>query len=64
MYKLWQIGYVDGDNVSGSPLGRDAWWVAVTATSFVGGAWFGHSAPLANLLGGVMGMEWFGVVKG
>ncbi|KAG4432752.1 hypothetical protein IFR05_011757 [Cadophora sp. M221] len=63
VYKLWQIGFVDAENQSGSPLGRDPWWVAVTATSFVGGAWFGLSAPLAILLGGVMGSVWFGVVK-
>jgi chromate transport protein ChrA len=63
VYKLWQIGFVDANNQSGSPLGRDPWWVAITATSFVGGAWFGLSAPLAILLGGVMGMAWYAVVK-
>jgi chromate transport protein ChrA len=63
VYKLWQIGYVDADNQGGSPLGRDPWWVTITATSFVGGAWFGLSAPFAILLGGVMGMAWYGVVK-
>ena len=63
VYKLWQIGYVDADNQSGSPLGRDPWWVAITATSFVGGAWFGLSAPFAILLGGVMGMLWYSVIK-
>lgn len=63
VYRLWQIGYVDADNQSGSPLGRDPWWVAITATSFVGGAWFGLSAPFAILLGGVMGLTWYGVVK-
>jgi hypothetical protein len=25
VYKLWQIGYVDADNQSGSLLGRDPW---------------------------------------
>ncbi|PQE03037.1 chromate transporter protein [Rutstroemia sp. NJR-2017a BVV2] len=63
VYKLWQIGYVDVDNQGGSPLGKDPWWVTITATSFVGGAWFGLSAPFAILLGGVMGMLWYGVVK-
>ncbi|KAF8851187.1 hypothetical protein BDZ45DRAFT_767344 [Acephala macrosclerotiorum] len=41
---LWKIEYVDGENQT------------VTSTSFVGGAWFELSAPLAILLGGVMGM--------
>ena len=63
VYKLWQIGYVDAENQSGSPLGRDPWWVAITATSFVGGAWFGLKAPLAILLGGILGMVWYAVVK-
>ena len=63
VYKLWQIGFVDVKNQSGSPLGRDPWWVAITATSFVGGAWFGLKAPFAILLGGVMGMAWYSVVK-
>lgn len=63
VYKLWQIGFVDADHQNGAPLGRDPWWVAITATSFVGGAWFGLSAPFAIILGGVMGMAWFAVVK-
>ncbi|KAL2065179.1 hypothetical protein VTL71DRAFT_4320 [Oculimacula yallundae] len=62
VYKLWQIGFVDTKNQSGSPLGGDPWWVAITATSFVGGAWFGLSAPLAILLGGVLGLLWYAVV--
>jgi chromate transport protein ChrA len=33
VYKLWQIGFVDVDNQSGSPLGRDPWWVGI--------AWYG-----------------------
>lgn len=63
VYKLWQIGFVDGEHTSGSPLGGDPWWVAVTATSFVGGKWFGLSAPGAILLGGVLGLLWFAAVK-
>ncbi|CZT47223.1 related to chromate transport protein [Rhynchosporium secalis] len=63
VYKLWQIGYVDIENQTGDPLGRDPWWVAITATSFVGGAWFGLSAPFAILLGGVLGLVWYGVVE-
>jgi chromate transport protein ChrA len=63
VYMLWQIGYVDGENQSGSPLGRDPWWVTITATSYVGGAWFGFYAPFAILLGGLMGMLWYAAVK-
>lgn len=63
VYRLWQIGLVDETRSSGSPLGGDPWWVAITATSFVGGRWFGLGAPLAILLGGVLGMVWYAIVK-
>lgn len=63
VYRLWEIGYIDEAYQSGSSLGRDPWWVVVTTTSFVGGMWFKLPAPAAILLGGVMGMIWFGVVE-
>jgi chromate transport protein ChrA len=63
VYRLWEIGFLDKDFQNGAPLGGDPWWVVVTATSFVGGMWFKLSAPVAILLGGVMGMIWYGVVK-
>lgn len=62
VYRLWQIGLLDRNSQSGRPLGDDAWWVAVTATSFVGGRWFGLSAPGAIVVGAVMGVVWWGVV--
>ena len=63
VYRLWRIGFVDAKHQSGSSLDGDPWFVVITATSFVGGMWFGVSAPVAILLGGVMGMVWFGVVR-
>lgn len=63
VYRLWEIGYVDENHSSGTSLGRDPWWVAVTATSFVGTAWFGFPAPFAIVLGGALGMLWFVVVN-
>lgn len=63
VYRLWQIGLLDETKSNGSPLGGDPWWVAITATSFVGGRWFGLSAPLAILLGGALGMVWYAIVK-
>ncbi|EMC98099.1 hypothetical protein BAUCODRAFT_129851 [Baudoinia panamericana UAMH 10762] len=61
VYKLWQIGYIDAEHSVGQPLGTDAWWVVVTATSFTGSRWFGLNVAAAILLGGVMGLVWYGV---
>lgn len=63
VYRLWQIGFLDQENQDGQPLGGSPWWVVVTATSFVGQAWFGLNPPSAVVLGGVMGMVWYGVVQ-
>ena len=64
VYRFWQIGYLDQNNQDGQPLGGSPWWVVVTATSFVGGTWFGLNPASAVVLGGAMGMVWYGVVKG
>ncbi|KAI9787106.1 MAG: hypothetical protein M1839_003341 [Geoglossum umbratile] len=63
VYRLWRIGFVDRAFQAGASLEQDPWWVAVAATSFVGGMWFDMAAPVAILLGGAMGMLWFAVVK-
>ncbi|KAI4177439.1 MAG: hypothetical protein LQ343_000420 [Gyalolechia ehrenbergii] len=63
VYRLWEIGNIDEAYQSGSSLGKDPWWVVITATSFVGGMWFKLPPPAAILLGGAMGMIWYGVVK-
>jgi chromate transport protein ChrA len=62
VYRLWEQGFLSKSFTSGSSLGRDPWWLCVTATSFVGGRWFNMSAPVAIILGGIMGMIWYGVV--
>ncbi|KAL9588276.1 MAG: hypothetical protein Q9203_002910 [Teloschistes exilis] len=64
VYRLWQIGYVHEDFAAGASLGRDPWWVVVTATSYTGCCWFGVPIPVAILLGGGMGLVWYGVVSG
>lgn len=63
VYKLWTNGFIDASSQTGSSLGRDPWWVIITATSFVGGAWFNLSAPLAIVLGAALGLLWYAVVK-
>lgn len=62
VYRLWQIGYIDEGFAQGTSLANDPWWVVVTATSYVGGAWFNLSAPVAIILGAVSGLVRYGVV--
>lgn len=63
VYRLWQIGYIAEGFQQGTSLANEPWWVVVTATSYVGGYWFGVSAPTAIVMGAVMGMIWYGVVS-
>ncbi|KAM7214770.1 putative chromate transport protein [Rhypophila decipiens] len=62
VYRIWQVGYIDEGFQYGKSLGDDPWWVVVTATSFVGGRWFGFSAPFAIILGAIMGLIRYAVV--
>ncbi|KAH8816381.1 chromate transporter-domain-containing protein [Xylogone sp. PMI_703] len=63
VYRLWQIGFIDEGFEAGKSLTDDPWWVVVTATSYVGGRWFGVNAPIAILLGATMGLVRYGVVS-
>ena len=63
VFRLWEMGSFDEIHQSGTELGDDPWWMVVTTVSFVGGMWFRLPAPVAILLGGLMGMVWYGVVK-
>lgn len=63
VYRLWRIGFVNGEFTSGSSLDTEPWLVVIAATSFVGGMWFRLNAPTAIALGGVMGLGWYGVVR-
>lgn len=62
VYRLWQIGYIDEGYRDGTSLAVEPWWVVVTATSYVGGMWFGVKPPVAIIMGAVMGLIWYGVV--
>ncbi|KAI4251342.1 MAG: hypothetical protein LQ352_004908 [Teloschistes flavicans] len=68
VYKLWEIGLVGSEGTAGAgtasmPLGGDPWLVFITAGAFVGGKWFGVSAPVAILTGGVAGVLKWAVVE-
>ena len=51
IYRLWQIGWVEEGSQQGTSLSNDPWWVVVTATSYVGGCWFGLNPPTAISIG-------------
>ncbi|OAQ71749.1 chromate transporter [Purpureocillium lilacinum] len=63
VYRLWQIGYIDEGFQQGTSLALEPWWVVVTASSYVGGYWFGVSPPVAIVMGAVLGLVWYGVVS-
>jgi len=62
VYRLWEIGFLSKDFRTGASLGTDPWFLVIAATAYIGGMWFKIDAPVAILLGGVMGMVWYGVV--
>ncbi|KAH6853905.1 chromate transporter-domain-containing protein [Chaetomium sp. MPI-CAGE-AT-0009] len=62
VYRLWQIGWIDEGFQRGTSLADDPWWVVVTASSYVGGCWFGVSPPVACVLGAALGLVRYGVV--
>ncbi|KAK4067209.1 hypothetical protein Purlil1_13907 [Purpureocillium lilacinum] len=63
VYRLWQIGYIDEGFQQGTSLGLEPWWVVITASSYVGGYWFGVSPPVAIVLGAILGLVWYAVVS-
>ncbi|KAK1673845.1 chromate transporter [Colletotrichum godetiae] len=63
VYRIWQVGFLDKGFQSGRSLGDDPWWVIVTATAYVGGRYYRLAAPLAVLLGAIMGLVRYGVVS-
>jgi chromate transport protein ChrA len=63
VYRIFGVGYIDDGFQAGRSLGDDPWWVAITATSYVGGRYFGIQAPLAIVLGAVLGLLRYAVVS-
>ena len=64
VYRLWEAGYLDaagGSSNTGRSLGADPWWIVVTATAFIGGMYFKVPAPVAIVLGAIMGLIWYGI---
>jgi chromate transport protein ChrA len=62
VYRLWQIGYLTPDVSQGQSLAREPWWVVLAVLSYSESAWFGVPAAAAIVLGGALGLAWYGVV--
>ncbi|KAL4878794.1 chromate transporter-domain-containing protein [Aspergillus karnatakaensis] len=63
VYRLWEIGYLTPTETDGLSLAREPWWVVVAAVTYAQSAWFKVPPAIAILLGAVLGMCWYGVVK-
>lgn len=63
VYRLWKIGFISQDSQRGSPLDTDPWFVLIAVASFSSSRWFGVKPPIAIIIGGLLGIIWFGVVK-
>lgn len=62
VYRLWEIGFLTPRVSNGQSLGKEPWWVVVAAVTYAENAWFGVAPPVAIVLGGVLGLCWYGVV--
>lgn len=62
VYRLWEIGYLTPEESQGQSLAREPWWVVVAVVTYAESAWFKMPAAPAILLGGVLGLAWYGAV--
>ena len=70
VYRLWEIGYLTRENAvnisdggrGGQSLGGEPWWVVLATLAYAEAAWFGTPPFVAILLGGLLGMAWYGAV--
>ncbi|KAL2819867.1 chromate transporter-domain-containing protein [Aspergillus cavernicola] len=64
VYRLWEVGYLTSDASNGQSLAKEPWWVVVAAVSYAGNAWFRVPPAFAIISGAVLGLGWYGVVRG
>jgi chromate transport protein ChrA len=63
VYRLWEIGYLTPRESAGVSLAREPWWVVVAAVTYAEAAWFKVPPALAIVVGAILGLCWFGVVR-
>ena len=62
VYRLWEIGYLTPTASNGQSLALEPWWVVVAALTYAESAWFDIPPALAIVIGGVLGLAWYGAV--
>lgn len=62
VYRLWEIGYLSGGSSVGQSLGRDPWWLVISVLTYAETAWFAVPPAGSILVGGVLGLVWYGAV--
>jgi chromate transport protein ChrA len=62
VYRLWEIGYLTPTKSNGQSLALEPWWVVVATLTYAESAWFNVPPALAILIGGVLGLAWYGAV--
>lgn len=62
VYRLWEIGYLSSDASGGQSLGKEPFWLVVSAVTYASNAWFKVPPPAAIMGGGVLGLCWYGAV--
>jgi len=62
VYRLWEIGYLTPEASNGQSLALEPWWVVVATLTYAESAWFGVPPALAIVIGGVLGLGWYGAV--
>ena len=63
VYRLWRIGLINNKTQQGSSIDNEPWFVVVCAFSFISCKWFRTPPPVAIILGGLLGMAWYGVIS-
>jgi chromate transport protein ChrA len=62
VYRLWEIGYLTPQESSGRSLALEPWWVVVATLAYAESAWFNVPPAIAIIVGGVLGLAWYGAV--
>ncbi|EHY58032.1 hypothetical protein ABEF92_003413 [Exophiala dermatitidis] len=62
VYRLWEIGYLTPQANQGQSLAKEPWWVVVAVLTYAESAWFNVAPAPAIVLGGVLGLAWYGAV--